>query len=81
MTTPEQHPITPELLNQWIKDWVTKTHNPATLDKETYITTQAARYGADQELEACCNWVEREIGHGREWGAELRATRRIGGTS
>ena len=23
MTTPEQHPITPELLNQWIKDWVT----------------------------------------------------------
>jgi hypothetical protein len=28
------------------------------------------------ELEACCEWVEREIGHGREWGSELRAARR-----
>ena len=38
MTTPEQHPITPELLNQWIKDWVTKkkpTTPPLLIKKPT----------------------------------------------
>jgi hypothetical protein len=60
MTNPEQHPITPspELLNQWTKEWVYKTHNPATLNLDIYIATQAARWGADQELEACREWFE-----------------------
>jgi hypothetical protein len=55
----EQHQITPppELLNQWKREWVYHTHNPATLDEGTYIATQAARWGADQELEACCEWL------------------------
>jgi len=43
-----QHPITPppELVQQWIneEDGLTAGH----------IATQAARWGADQELEACC---------------------------
>lgn len=43
---------------------------------EIYIATQAARWGADQELDACCEWVEREIEHGREWSVELRRFRR-----
>ncbi len=65
----DQHPITPppELVAQWSLgrgySW-------------NYIATQAARWGADTELAACCEWVEREIGHGREWGAELRRLRR-----
>jgi hypothetical protein len=51
----EQHPITPppELVQQWIneEDGLTAGH----------IATQAASWGADQELEACCAevaWLE-----------------------
>jgi hypothetical protein len=50
-----QHPITPppELVQQWIneEDGLTAGH----------IATQAARWGADMELEACCvevAWLE-----------------------
>jgi hypothetical protein len=67
-------PITPppELVQQWNtegrhQDYCTLTES---------IATRAAQWGADQELEACCEWVEREIGHGREWNVQLRATRR-----
>ena len=46
-----QHPITPppELVQQWIneEDGLTAGH----------IATQAARWGADQELEACIEWA------------------------
>ena len=67
------HPITPppELVQQWDSEAVS-----AEMPWQLYIATQAARWGADQELEACCEWVEREIGHGREWNAELRAAMR-----
>ena len=54
-TMTDQHPITPppELVTQWFLDakampvdqWVTD------------VATQAARWGADQELEACCKWL------------------------
>ena len=47
-----QHLITPppELVQQWIneEDGLTAGH----------IATQAARWGADQELEACVEWLE-----------------------
>lgn len=53
--TNQQHPITPppELVAQWflgarampVDQWVTD------------VATQAANWGADQELEACCKWV------------------------
>ena len=46
-----QHPITPppELVQRWIneEDGLTAGH----------IATQAARWGADQELEACATYV------------------------
>ena len=69
------NPITPppELLRKWC------AHNSEHENYEQfwhYIAAQAAQWGADQELEACCEWVEREIGHGRQWNAELRAARR-----
>jgi hypothetical protein len=54
----QQHPITPppELVRQWflgakampVDQWVTD------------VATQAAQWGADQELEACCEWLEEE---------------------
>ena len=51
-----EHPITPppELVSQWflgakampVDQWVTD------------VATQAAQWGADQELEACCEWFQ-----------------------
>ena len=67
----DNHPITPppELIYQWVK-------NAIGPDYEQVIATQAAQWGSDQELEACCEWVESEIGR-KEWAAELRTARRF----
>ena len=70
----QEHPITPppELVEQWLEstrsDDCIGAYPP---DYEFDIATQAARWGADQELEACCEWLK---GH---WlNADLRAHRR-----
>jgi hypothetical protein len=49
-----QHPITPplELVQQWREKW-----NGACGPFAVYLATQAARWGADQELEACIEWA------------------------
>ena len=59
----DKHPITPppELIAKWASNMC------------GYY--EAAQWGADQELEACCEWVESEIGR-KEWAAELRTARR-----
>jgi hypothetical protein len=51
-----QHPITPpyELIEEWIEQF--KGDHPI------YIATQAAQWGADQELEACVEWLEQNQG-------------------
>ena len=63
-----QHPITPppELVQQWIneEDGLTAGH----------IATQAARWGGDQELEACC--VEVEWLESSETAKRMRERRR-----
>ena len=40
----------PELLNQWSMDFYE-------LGEWRAIAIQAAQWGADQELEACCEWL------------------------
>lgn len=52
----QEHPITPpaELVQQWMKRTEYDEH---TWFYESYIAEQAARWGADQELEACCKWL------------------------
>jgi hypothetical protein len=40
------------------------------------VATQAARWGANQELEACCEWVHSMFGGHPTWADELRADRR-----
>ena len=53
----QQHPITPppELVLQWRNSFAC----PVELaDKASYIASQAAQWGADQELEACCQWLD-----------------------
>ena len=53
--TEQQHPITPppELVQQWVTD----AHHQDYCSPAKHIATQAARWGADQELEACCEWL------------------------
>jgi len=47
--TDQQHPITPppELVQQWASESLA-TQN---------LCNRAAQWGADQELEACCEWL------------------------
>jgi len=73
-----QHPITPppELVQQWIES--TRSDDcigayPANLEQQ--ICVLAAQYGADQELEACCEWFVREWTD-VETADALRAARR-----
>jgi hypothetical protein len=71
-----QHPITPppELVQQW---WEATMPNNETSVKDQ-LCTQAAQWGADQELEACCEWLGniayRQSLHLNSW--HLRAARR-----
>ena len=53
---PEQHPITPspELIEEWIE---LSRPTPVSYSNPTVLATYAARWGADQELEACCKWL------------------------
>jgi len=55
----QQHPITPppELVRQW------STASPIQYNEqdwtyELFIAHHAAQWGADQELEACCEWLQ-----------------------
>ena len=55
----EQHPITPppELVQQWVAEvWHEGTPVRVALS-DVHIATRAARWGADQELEACATYV------------------------
>jgi hypothetical protein len=46
----QQHPITPppELVEQWMQDHATKYD----------LARHAVQWGADQELDACCEWLQ-----------------------
>ena len=52
----QEHPITPstELVKQWLGTYFSTTITGEVSDIELTLATQAARWGADQELEACC---------------------------
>lgn len=74
----QQHPITPppELVRQWLDEWIDSDESGVFMEK---LAAQAARWGADQELDACCEYI---AGPGRWFVtpqsrlAELRAARR-----
>lgn len=56
--TNQQHPITPPLL--LVQQWVRASpllHSDTSWAYELFITQQAARWGADQELDECCAWL------------------------
>ena len=67
----QEHLITPppELVEQWYDS----ISGDSTSWKQE-LATQAARWGADQELEACCEWIRDTDGYDAALG--LRADRR-----
>ena len=63
-----KHPIAPppELVQQWVSQCVNCTFDE--------VFQEIAQWGADQELEACCEWLNREGWSGE--ARQLRAARR-----
>ena len=70
MTDPTPNSLTPppELVRQWDEEGANMLF-PA---YQTHLCTRAAQWGADQELEACCEWTQSYA----ECGDSLRAARR-----
>jgi hypothetical protein len=66
------HPITPppELVRQW-------TYESNDSDRIIpQVAAFAAQWGADQELEACCEWQKYHLHSGPHLNKQLRAARR-----
>ena len=84
MSPDNHHPINPppELVQQWACDYFGRTFDGGPNDSELFLATRAAQWGADQELEACWEWLREAKNHGfgYDYGNELahrfRATRR-----
>ena len=68
-----QHPITPppELVDKWYDEWLNANE---LIHLDQAIAAKAARWGADQELEACVQMTRDNDGYDAALG--LRATRR-----
>jgi hypothetical protein len=73
------YPITPppELVEQWVQ--ATESNDcigafPTNFEKR--ICTAAARWGADQELEACCVWLRGNDPYEHDYHQMLRTARR-----
>jgi hypothetical protein len=69
-------PLTPppELVQQWAS---MSPKNDAVQQNWIEIATQAAQWGAAQELEACCEWLREQLGEDRwEIPVCLRIARR-----
>ena len=74
LMTDNNHPITPppELMIQWQEDW--HHSKGAYIEIEVYMAAQAARWGADQELEALLDLADEFLTF--ETLYDIRAARR-----
>jgi len=73
----QEHLITPppELIQHWLGNYFGCIVSGELSPSETFLATQAAQWGADQELEACCE-VLNEHNPSTYWGELLRSRRR-----
>jgi hypothetical protein len=62
----QHHPITPppELVEDWIEIAKPLPQRPPNPNE---LAALAARWGADQELEACCEWLANARNHTLTW--------------
>ena len=65
-----EHPIPPP---EMVQQWMTEAHDQPPGPDARVIAIQAARWGADQELEACCEWLDSK---GSPNASRLRTARR-----
>jgi hypothetical protein len=75
----QQHPITPpptELVQQWVDTYFGGKISQSNFHVD--LATRAAQWGADQELEACCEWLVSEgwFKYEHEAVEDLRTARR-----
>ena len=75
----QEHPLTPP--PEMVKEWMAEIWHEGTpvrvAASDLHIATQAARWGADMELEACCEWVSSDCDLYRSTQPKrLRAARR-----
>jgi predicted HD phosphohydrolase len=79
LTMTKQHPITPppELVQQWVDTYFGGKISQSNFHLD--LATRAAQWGADQELEACCTWLNDYMG--RLEADDLREARRPGAPS
>jgi hypothetical protein len=71
------HPITPppELVQEWLEAMHGPPEEPSNYDIE--LATCAAQWGANQELEACCEWLHwQNLATHQDLIPSLRAARR-----
>ena len=76
----QQYPITPppKLVPQWLGEHYGVVR-VAPGEATSYVATQAAQWGADQELDACLKWVSENCRHYDDCSRpedKLRAARR-----
>jgi hypothetical protein len=72
----DSSPITPppELVQAFLRS---NPFTPAEMTYEQFIATRFARWGADQELEACCEWLHwQNLATHADLIPSLRAARR-----
>jgi hypothetical protein len=69
----QQHPIIPP--PELVVEWADTIYQQTECDdqRDLYVATQAARWGADQELEACCALMELSDSNARDF---LQSARR-----
>lgn len=76
MTQDYPKPIAPppELVQQWASEWM----HLQSVNRDNFMADCAAQWGADQELEACCEYMERWVPaiDGTDPSKCLRAARR-----
>lgn len=73
MTSHRPRPITPP--SELVQEWVEKA-NEYVEQEEYAFANLAAQWGADQELEACCLWLNGGSKIDYDTAASLRADRR-----
>ena len=74
--TDNNRPITPpeEVIDKWESEW---HHCRGEDTYEVFMAKQAARWGADQELEACCEWLRSSLpGYDKHYADYLHTARR-----
>jgi len=75
-----RHPITPPI--ELVRQWIIEEDDPYEPNWQAYeegIANRAAQWGADQELEACCEWVSKYLPYLGDFPMpedKLRAARR-----